>query len=421
MNARLAEIARNLRRRNSPAAGVPPPANVDVASPEVDPHSESSNRFPAPVEVAGGAPTEPSAISPQVSVPPLRSCLAVQKRRVVRSRLPGSKASHAKRRNASANISVVSKGRAPASQVNSRASKPSAARPKTRLRKRRTLNNLRIRSRRGGNRPVKISRPRAAGSLKWKGRSLVPIGRSLRAALYCVLWYESLKLNCLVFSGRLSFIWTPAYFDHFFQASAFGHNLALKCSMFRNDKADAEKKIHELEQSLESARTAENEALDAKAAADARVTALETRLSATIEESKKQVVDALEEGHTDGFSTGLLARKTEGITEGREIFLQSDEYKQSIASARLQGARDFLKSPVFKTAVDVQSAQFLNDGFDKCIAQVAHLQGFVEGSDQARLDSSLDGQRQPYPTEGAFEPAGEDEFAALITEIGYVP
>ncbi|KAK4423152.1 hypothetical protein Salat_1898000 [Sesamum alatum] len=191
--------------------------------------------------------------------------------------------------------------------------------------------------------------------------------------------------------------------------------------MFWNDKADSEKKIREVAQSLESAKAAEKEALEAKAAADAQVAALGTQLSATIEESKKQVAAALEQGRTDGFSAGLLAGKIEGITEGRETFLQSDEYKQSLASARLQGAREFPKSPVFKTAVDVQSAQFLNDGFDKCIAQVAHLQGFVEGFDQSRLDSSLDGQLQPYPPDAASEPSGEDEFATLISEISYVP
>ncbi|KAK4412433.1 hypothetical protein Salat_2890400, partial [Sesamum alatum] len=182
-------------------------------------------------------------------------------------------------------------------------------------------------------------------------------------------------------------------------ASAFGHNLALKCLMFRNDKADAENKIHELEQSLESAKAAEKEALEARAAIDARV------------------ADALEQGRTDGFSTGLLAGKTEGITEGRETFLQLDEYKRSISSARLQGARDFLKSPVFKMVVNLQSAQFLNDGFDKCTAQVVHLQGFIEGFDQTRLDSSLDAELQPYPSKVAPELAGEDEFVSLASEI----
>ncbi|KAK4424734.1 hypothetical protein Salat_1667000 [Sesamum alatum] len=115
------------------------------------------------------------------------------------------------------------------------------------------------------------------------------------------------------------------------------------------------KKIRELEQSLESAKAAEKEALEAKAAADAQ-------------------------GRTDGFFAGRLAGKIEGIIEGREAFLQSDEYKQSLANARLQGTRDFLKSPVFKTAVDVQSAT-----------------------------SALS-------SEAASDPSGEDEFASLMTK-----
>ncbi|KAK4425608.1 hypothetical protein Salat_1754800 [Sesamum alatum] len=66
MNARLAEIARNLRRRGSPAVAVVPPAIVEVASPEVDPPSEQSDRLPDPVEteVEVGAHVEPSAIVP---------------------------------------------------------------------------------------------------------------------------------------------------------------------------------------------------------------------------------------------------------------------------------------------------------------------------------------------------------------------
>ncbi|KAK4416499.1 hypothetical protein Salat_2475400 [Sesamum alatum] len=167
------------------------------------------------------------------------------------------------------------------------------------------------------------------------------------------------------------------------QASAFGHNLALKCSMFWNDKADAEKKVHELEQSLESAKIAEKKALDDKVAADAQVSDLEARLSATVDGSKKQ----------------------------------SDDYKRSISDARLEGAQDFLKSPIFKMAVELQSAQFLNEGFDKCIAQVAHLQGFAEGFDQTRLDSSLDSQLQPYPSAVVPELAGEDEFTSLAAEL----
>ncbi|KAK4423285.1 hypothetical protein Salat_1911300 [Sesamum alatum] len=115
------------------------------------------------------------------------------------------------------------------------------------------------------------------------------------------------------------------------QTSAFGHNLSLKCSMFRNDK--------------------ENEALEAKIALDARVPELEAKvadleaqLASTIEENKKVVADALERGHTDGFSAGRFAGKTEGLNEGCEAYLQSKEHKKSISKTRLQGTGDFLKA-----------------------------------------------------------------------------
>ncbi|KAK4423151.1 hypothetical protein Salat_1897900 [Sesamum alatum] len=184
-NARLAEIARNLRRRGSPAAAIPPPAIVEVASPEVEPQSDSSNRLPAPVEVFGGVPSEPSAILTPGALRAIEIATSVQKTRV--ARLPRPKASRAKQRNISIRINAAAKRRVPASQVNGRASEQNVARPRTRLRKKRIPNTSRIRSHRG-NKPVKISRPRAAGLLRWMGKSLTLIGRSLYAAPYCVPW-----------------------------------------------------------------------------------------------------------------------------------------------------------------------------------------------------------------------------------------
>ncbi|KAK4434750.1 hypothetical protein Salat_0637900 [Sesamum alatum] len=63
MNARLAEIARNLLRRGSPAVAVAPQAIVEVASPEADPPSEQS-ALPNPIETEVGVEVrvEPSAI-----------------------------------------------------------------------------------------------------------------------------------------------------------------------------------------------------------------------------------------------------------------------------------------------------------------------------------------------------------------------
>ncbi|KAK4433360.1 hypothetical protein Salat_1098300 [Sesamum alatum] len=350
MNARIAEIARNLRRRGSPAAAVAPQAIVEVASPEVEPQSEPSDRYLSRSRLGHLQSRQPS--SPQVLAGLLRSPLVAQKRQVVM--LPGSKASQASQRNASVRTSVVAKRRVPTNLASDRVSEQNGVRPRTQLRKKRTPNTSRISS---------------------VVRTLV--GQDS---------FELYKTSCLdrdqVLLAQTAHTRVEEHLAHvLMQASAFGHNLALKCSMFQNDKADAEKRIRELEQGLETAKAAEKEALEAKAAVDAQVAALGTQLSATIEEGKKQVAAALEQGRIDGFFAGRLAGKTEGIIEGRETFLQLDDYKQSLASARLQGARDFLKSPVFKTAVEVQSAQFLNDGFDKCIAQVAHLQGFVEGFD----------------------------------------
>ncbi|KAK4427340.1 hypothetical protein Salat_1502900 [Sesamum alatum] len=337
-------------------------------------------------------------LSPRVPVVPSRSLRVVPKKRVGRE--PGSRANPVNRSSGNARIDVRAKRRVPANQASARANELRGVRPRMRPKKKKTPSNFRNRSL-GGNKLERTLRLRADSFELYKA---------------CCLDRDQILL------AQTAHTRVEEHLAHvLMQASAFGHNLALKCSMFRNDKANAEKKIRELEQSLESAKAAEKEALEAKTAADAQVAALGSQLSAAIEEGRQQVVVALEQGRTDGFSTSRLAGKTEGVIKGRETFLQSDEYKQSLAHARLQGARDFLKSPVFKTAVDVQSAQFLNDGFDKCIPQVVHLKGFAEGFDQSRLDSSLDGQLQPYPPETASNPSEEDEFASLIKEIGYVP
>ncbi|KAK4412505.1 hypothetical protein Salat_2897600 [Sesamum alatum] len=351
MNARLAEIARNLRRRGSPAIAVAPQVIVEVASPEAEPQSEHSDRLPDLVEaeVEVGARAEPSALV-----------------------TPGAHRA----------IEIASSGSKEASgevaRVEGEPSKSKKHKPKDATEEEENTKKFQeqVTWWKQVREDFKTSSSRVA---EMDGEQLNPD------------WVYFIESSCVA----ICFFGPPLTFNKF-QASTFGHNLALKCLMFRNDKADAEKKIRELEQSLESTKAAEKEALEAKAAADGQ-------------------------GRTDGFSTGRLAGKTEGVIEGRETFLQSNDYKQSLANARLQGARYFLKSPIFKTAVDVQSAQFLNDGFDKCIAQVVHLQGFAEGFDQSRLDSSLDGHLQPYPPEDASEPSGEDEFATLINEIGYVP
>ncbi|KAK4421590.1 hypothetical protein Salat_2109600 [Sesamum alatum] len=120
--------------------------------------------------------------------------------------------------------------------------------------------------------------------------------------------------------------------------------------MFRHDKVVAEQKIRDLQKSVDHVQAKEKDALEIKAAADARVAELEgrvadleTRLTSTIEENKKVLVDALECGCADGFLAGRLVGKTEGLNEGCQAYLQSEEYQKSISETQLQGARDFLK------------------------------------------------------------------------------
>ncbi|KAK4424602.1 hypothetical protein Salat_1653800 [Sesamum alatum] len=137
--------------------------------------------------------------------------------------------------------------------------------------------------------------------------------------------------------------------------------------------------------------------------------------------TRKSVAEALEQGKAEGFSDGRVAGRAEGLNEGRNTFLQSDEYKKQVSEHRLQGAKDFLKAPAFKMAVEIQSARFLNEGFDKCVSQIEHLKGFVDGFDRSLLDPSLDANLQPYVEDAAPEIKGEDEFEALISEVGQVP
>ncbi|KAK4425068.1 hypothetical protein Salat_1700400 [Sesamum alatum] len=394
MNARLAEIARNLRMRGSPAAAIPPLAVVEVASPEVDPHSESSNRLPTPIEAVGGAPAEPSAILTPGALRAIEVASSGSKEAGGEIARVEGEPSKSKKRKRKDKRRSKEKSSSKSSKWSSKRAERRAAKDAAEEEENTRHFKDQVTWWKQAREDFKTSSSRVS---EMDGEKLNPNwANSARSSVLRTLVsqdsFELYKTCCFdcdqVLLAQTAHTQVEEHLAHvLMQASSFGHNLALKCSMFQNDKADAEKRIRKLEHGLESAKAAEKEALEAKTTADAPVAALGTQLSATIEESKKQL----------------------------------DEYKQSLASARLQGARDFLKSPVFKTVVDVQSAQFLNDGFDKCIAQVVHLQGFVEGFDQSRLDSSLDGQLQPYPPEVASEPSGEDEFATLISEIVYVP
>ncbi|KAK4435058.1 hypothetical protein Salat_0669100 [Sesamum alatum] len=164
-------------------------------------------------------------------------------------------------------------------------------------------------------------------------------------------------------------------------AMAFSHNLSLKCSMFRHQKGVAELKIVELQKETSAAHQKEKDMFDAKVALEAENANLKAQLHHAKESAQKAATNAFERG-------------------------------------RIDGARDFLKTPTFKLAVDIQSARFLNEGFDKCVSQVDHLKGFVDGFDRTRLDPSLDATLQPYPEEATSSTLAADEFEVLASEVG---
>ncbi|KAK4438461.1 hypothetical protein Salat_0180400 [Sesamum alatum] len=195
---------------------------------------------------------------------------------------------------------------------------------------------------------------------------------------------------------------------------AFSHDLSLKCSMFRHQREVMESKVLEAQQR-------EKAALDDKNALEAQVASLKSSLQQATEATRKSMAEALEQGKTEGFLAGRVAGRTEGLNESRDAFLQSDEYKKLVSEHRLQGAKDFLKAPAFKMVVDIQSARFLNEGFDKCVSQVEHLKGFADGFDRNLLDPSLDANLQPYVEDTDPEMEVEDEFKTLVSEVGQVP
>ncbi|KAK4428778.1 hypothetical protein Salat_1177700 [Sesamum alatum] len=403
--ARVAELARVLRRRNSPAAAAtPPPSDTEVSpNPVGDQPSESSEpQAPTSIEVAGGnaqVTTDPAEIvpgSPVVEVGASTPAVGT----VVEVASDAGEPSKFKKRKRKSTHRNKSK-----SKSSSKSSKRSSKISKCRVAKEAAEEEENTRHFKDlvawwkdSREALKTSSSKVAKlNPEWAifARSSVlrtHVGQDS---------FELYKACCLdrdqVLLAQTTHTRVEEHLAHvLMQASTFGYNLALKCLMFLNDKAMAEQKINELQEGLDRAQAAEKEALEAKAVADVKVAALEAQLLTTQEENKKKVADALEYGRTDGFSAGLIAKKTEG-------------------------ARDFLKAPAFKIAVDLQSAHYLNDGFDKCIAQIQHLHGFVAGFDQNRLDSSLDGQLQPYPLDDVPNTNGEDEFASLVDEVGDLP
>ncbi|KAL0411714.1 UNVERIFIED_CONTAM: hypothetical protein Slati_3761100 [Sesamum latifolium] len=178
----------------------------------------------------------------------------------------------------------------------------------------------------------------------------------------------------------------------------------------------AERKVGDLRQRLAAAATREKELGAQKASLEDRVKELEDQVARSASEVAKAKDEAFKQSREEGFSAGEAAGVIVGQAQGRDEFTRSEEYRTSLASSHLQGARDFLKSSAFDVAVEIKAASFVNDGFKKCKAQVVKLRGFADGFDSSLLDPTLDNNLEPYP-EMPEEAALPDEFDALIADV----
>ncbi|KAL2250115.1 UNVERIFIED_CONTAM: hypothetical protein Sindi_2485200 [Sesamum indicum] len=197
---------------------------------------------------------------------------------------------------------------------------------------------------------------------------------------------------------------------------AFMRSLSLKCTVQRKRRLEAQEKYREIRNDCRAKEKEWAEERQRLEEAKARLEAEVARMKEVAEAHAAEVVKAREEGQMSGFSAGQEASLVQGRIEGREDFLNSAEFADRVCSARLQGARDFLKTPVFYTAVKIKASIYMTQGFNKCKAQANNLEAFVEGFDQNKLNPFVDENFQPYPEEPSPQVEGT-KFASLMDEV----
>ncbi|KAL2235184.1 UNVERIFIED_CONTAM: hypothetical protein Sindi_1250600 [Sesamum indicum] len=227
--------------------------------------------------------------------------------------------------------------------------------------------------------------------------------------------WELYDANCLLLDQaallQTSFTRMEEHCAHsLVQASNFVRGLSLKCAGFRHNQMAADRTIRDLRAQLARFTSKEEEWSRSMSTQEARIKELEAQV---VSEASK----AAAEGEKRGFEAGHAAGKIVGVAEGREIYLKSEEFTQQIRGIRLQGVRDFLKTPTFDSAVEIKAADYLLQGFDRCKSQISHLQGFAPNFDTSRLNPSLDANLHPLPEEDDTPSPENDEFSVLMDEI----
>ncbi|KAL2226178.1 UNVERIFIED_CONTAM: hypothetical protein Sindi_1976500 [Sesamum indicum] len=114
-------------------------------------------------------------------------------------------------------------------------------------------------------------------------------------------------------------------------------------------------------------------------------------LEAQLRELRSKIAATAESAKAEGFSAGRVA--------GREEYLTLEDFQHELETTRDQ--------------VEIKSADYLMEGFDRCTSQIKKLKGFVEGLDTNWIDSTLDGNLAAFPKEPLLK--HDDEF--LVDEI----
>ncbi|KAL0404045.1 UNVERIFIED_CONTAM: hypothetical protein Sradi_2045300 [Sesamum radiatum] len=124
---------------------------------------------------------------------------------------------------------------------------------------------------------------------------------------------------------------------------------------------------------------------------EAKIKELKDQLARSTSKVAKMKEDAFAQGREEGFSAGDAVGTIVGRAQGRE---------------------NSFGLPI----VEIKAANFVNDGFEKCKAQITKLQGLASGFDLSVLDPSLDNNLEPYPEVAEDDPL-PDEFDALIADV----
>ncbi|KAL2249946.1 UNVERIFIED_CONTAM: hypothetical protein Sindi_2468300 [Sesamum indicum] len=211
--------------------------------------------------------------------------------------------------------------------------------------------------------------------------------------------WEVYKAACLerdqVILAQTSLASLEEHFAHnIAQAMAFAHHITLQGSMWRHDKIQIEGKAVEMERKILELQTVVESLRAEKGELVSKLGISERELEETKRTAHTDRVAAFESGREEGLAEG----RDRGMAEGKASFLQSQDFQGMMKEARLNGARDFLRSQTFRAAVENQATELMIEGFEKCQGQIQKLNGLAEGFDLEQLDISLDRNLEPYPT-----------------------